>query len=52
MVTYKNAHAVHGKFYADIIAKKNDKIFVNDLGNGSTLRVIDGDVDDFFYFDQ
>lgn len=52
MITYKNSYWVNGKQYADIIAKKNDKIFVNDLGNGSTLRVIDGDVDDFFYFDQ
>ena len=52
MITYKNSYAVGNKFYADIIAKKNDMIFANDLSNGSTLRVIDGDVDDFFYFDQ
>lgn len=52
MITYKNVYYAGGKMYADIIAKMNDKIFVDDLGNGSTLRVIDGDVDDFFYFDQ
>ena len=52
MITYKNSYAVGNKFYADIIAKENDMIFVDDLSNGSTLRVIDGDVDDFFYFDQ
>lgn len=53
MITYKNSYAVGNKFYADIIAKKNDKIFVDDLANGSTLRIIDGDdADVLYYFDQ
>lgn len=52
MITYKNVYYAGGKMYADIIAKTTDKIFVNDLSNGSTLRVIDGDVDVLFYFDQ
>ena len=54
MITYKNAYAVGNKFYADIIAKNNDKIFVDDIANGSTLRIIDNnaDVDVLYYFDQ
>lgn len=54
MITYKNSYAVGNKFYADIIAKQNDKIFVDDLANGSTLRVIDAtnNPDVLMYFDQ
>ena len=54
MITYKNSYAVGDKFYADIFAKRADKIFVDDLANGSTLRVIDEnvDVDVLYYFDQ
>ena len=40
MITYKNSYAVGDKFYADIIAKQEDKIFVDDLGNGSTLTLM------------
>lgn len=54
MITYKNSYAVGNKFYADIIAKNADKVFVDDLANGSSLRIIDNgaDVDVLFYFDQ
>ena len=53
MITYKNSYAVGNKFYADIIAKTTDKIFVDDLANGSTLRIIDtGDIDTLYYFDH
>lgn len=53
MITYKNSYAVGNKFYADIIAKNLDKIFVDDLANGSTLRLIDtSDSDAIYYFDQ
>lgn len=40
MITYKNSYAVGNKFYADIIAKNADKVFVDDLANGSTLTLI------------
>lgn len=53
MITYKNSYAVGNKFYADIIARKDDKIFVDDLSNGSSLRIInDSDADVVYYFDQ
>ena len=54
MITYKNSYAVGNKFYADIIAREQDKIFVDDLANGSTLRVIDAtnNPDVLMYFDQ
>lgn len=52
MITYKNSYAVGDKFYADIIAKENDKVFVNDLANGSTLRVIDETSPALMYYDQ
>lgn len=52
MITYKNSHAVGNKFYADIIAKTTDKIFVNDLSNGSTLRFIDQTNPVLMYYDE
>lgn len=56
MITYKNSYAVGNKFYADIIALENDKIFVDDLANGSSLRLIDAsdsaDSNVLYYFDQ
>lgn len=52
MITYKNSYAVGNKFYADIIAKQNDKIFVDDLANGSTLRILDQTSPVLMYYDE
>lgn len=41
MITYKNSYAVGEKFYADVIAKQDDKIIVDNLANGSTLTLMD-----------
>lgn len=52
MITYKNSYAVGNKFYADIIAKENDVILVEDLANGSTLRIIDQTNPVLMYYDE
>lgn len=52
MITYKNSYAVGDKFYADIIAKENDVILVEDLANGSTLRIIDQTNPVLMYYDE
>lgn len=52
MITYKNVYYAGGKMYADIIAKENDVILVEDLANGSTLRILDQTSPVLMYYDQ
>ena len=52
MITYRNDYYANGKHYADIIAKENDVILVEDLGNGSTLRILDATSPVLMYYDE